>query len=249
MVLQAIMGLTAGTAASLGGTASRAWVISAVLHGTVAAAIVVHAEAPRGPVAMQLVDVQTLPVDAPSAPAHPEVPAPVPPPPSVVTPEPPATHPVRAVMVSHAPVPAPTPFAHSEVAAEGVQPALVSTSSAPPTFVMALPVGSYASAKNAPPVSEVVDEKSVSARAEVAYGPAPVYPTEARVAQIEVDVPVEIVVSAAGSVLDAHATRHVGYGLEDAAIDGIRHYRFKPAQRDGHPVAVRMLWTMQFRLQ
>jgi TonB family protein len=60
---------------------------------------------------------------------------------------------------------------------------------------------------------------------------------------------VDIVVDATGRVIDARVPGHFGYGLEDAAIDTVRRTRFHPAERHGEPVAVRMRWTMQFRLQ
>ena len=44
------------------------------------------------------------------------------------------------------------------------------------------------------------------------------------------------------------ALRRAGYGLDEAALQAIRAYRFSPALRAGHPVRVRMRWTIQFRL-
>lgn len=236
----------AGTVGSVGSLGGRAWLVSAVLHGSIAAALVAHAVPPSPPV-MQLVDIQTaLPVAPPPAPPPtplPELPRVAPPPLSKVPPAR-ATSPARAV--ASAQTKAPPGVAQPE----GDVPEVVSAPTAPPTFVMALPVGSSLNAKAAPARDdEVVDEKGVSSRAEVAYGPVPVYPAAARAAQIELDVPVEIVVSPAGNVVDARILHHVGYGLDEATIEAIRSYRFTPAQRDGHAVAVRMRWTMQFRLQ
>jgi outer membrane biosynthesis protein TonB len=47
----------------------------------------------------------------------------------------------------------------------------------------------------------------------------------------------------------ARAGIRAGYGLDDAAARAIRDYRFSPAIRAGRPVAVRMRWTVQFRLR
>jgi protein TonB len=61
-------------------------------------------------------------------------------------------------------------------------------------------------------------------------------------------LPLEIVVNASGSVVDARLLRHAGYGLDEAALRAIRAYRFAPAQRAGHGVSVRMRWVVDFRL-
>lgn len=74
------------------------------------------------------------------------------------------------------------------------------------------------------------------------------YPDAARLAEIEADVPLDIVVDTAGKVIDARAATHVGYGLDQAATNAIFGYRFTPALRGGHPVRVRMRWSVVFRL-
>jgi periplasmic protein TonB len=76
-----------------------------------------------------------------------------------------------------------------------------------------------------------------------------VYPPAARNADIEQDVAVDIVVDAGGRVVSARAAASAGYGLDVAAVRAIRDYRFSPAMRAGNPVAVRMRWTVQFRLR
>ena len=76
-----------------------------------------------------------------------------------------------------------------------------------------------------------------------------VYPPAARAADIERDVPVDIVVDAGGRVVSARAVIRAGHGLDDAAVRAIRDYRFSPAMRAGSPVAIRMRWTVQFRLR
>ena len=52
-----------------------------------------------------------------------------------------------------------------------------------------------------------------------------------------------------GRVLEARSLSHHGYGLDEAAERAIRTWQFSPALRDGHPVRVRMRWTVQFRLR
>lgn len=75
------------------------------------------------------------------------------------------------------------------------------------------------------------------------------YPPAARQAEIETDVPLEIVVDPAGHVVSARLTSKAGFGLDDEALRAIRGYRFSPALRAGQAVAVRMRWLVQFRLQ
>jgi len=92
-------------------------------------------------------------------------------------------------------------------------------------------------------------EASVDTAASLLAGGAPSYPPEAEVAGVEADVPLEVVVDAAGAVIGARVLTHVGYGLDEAALRGVRAYRFSPARRAGKALAVRMRWLMRFQLR
>lgn len=131
--------------------------------------------------------------------------------------------------------------------------------SPPPRFVMAF--GTAATATEGPSktegpkttgesgdAAETYPESGVSSRARLLEGAPPAYPPAARAAAVEADLPLEIVVNASGSVVDARLLRHAGYGLDEAALRAIRAYRFAPAQRAGHGVSVRMRWVVDFRL-
>ncbi len=112
--------------------------------------------------------------------------------------------------------------------------------------------GSSQGSASAPPPgddSAPVAETLVSTRATLASGGLPVYPAEAREQEVEADIPVEIVVSPSGVVTDAKVLSHTGYGLDEAAVAAVRGYRFHPAQRGGHSVAVRMRWDVSFKLR
>jgi protein TonB len=76
-----------------------------------------------------------------------------------------------------------------------------------------------------------------------------VYPEAARAAEIEADVLLELVVDGEGRVTGARPLAARDFGLTDAALRAVRAYRFTPAERAGHPVRVRMRWTVTFRLQ
>jgi protein TonB len=92
-------------------------------------------------------------------------------------------------------------------------------------------------------------EAGVSQRARAIVRVEPVYPNAARLAQVETDVPLEIVVDTQGQVVEARVTREAPLGLDVAALAAMRRFRFAPAMRDGHAVRVRMPWVMQFRLR
>jgi TonB family protein len=76
-----------------------------------------------------------------------------------------------------------------------------------------------------------------------------IYPEAATAAGIETDVVLELVLDESGHVQSARPRSHLGYGLEQAALDAIRAYRFSPARRAGRPVRVRLCWTVSFRLR
>jgi len=40
----------------------------------------------------------------------------------------------------------------------------------------------------------------------------------------------------------------LGYGLDEAAIEAVSQWRYKPAMEDGRPVATRYNATINFRL-
>src|SRR6185295_9023032 len=61
------------------------------------------------------------------------------------------------------------------------------------------------------------------------------YPPEARAAQIEEDLVVQLVVDASGRVVQARSVSEAGHGLDRAAVDSVRRYRFSPALLHGRP--------------
>ena len=97
--------------------------------------------------------------------------------------------------------------------------------------------------------SETVPESSVSRPARLLACAGLAYPAEARAAEVEADVPLELVVDVTGAVIDARVLHSAGLGLDAAALTAVRRYRFTPAERGGHPVRVRMRWSVEFRLR
>jgi TonB family protein len=142
-------------------------------------------------------------------------------------------------------------------------PAVAASSNAPAHFVMAFgsgaaTYGTVSAASGAGGTGggsggtsdgETYAESGVSRPARLRVGPPPDYPASARAEGVEADVPLEIVVNAQGAVIEAHALRHAGYGMDEAALTAVRAYTFTPAQREGRNVRVRMRWVVQFRIQ
>ncbi len=236
--------------------ASWAWVASAVVHVSVALAV-----APGGSRAGQVAggakETIDVDVDEPVATAE-------------VSQDDPRAPVVRAAVVRAVPSPSALPREVSRrlvaVARTGsnaggpdVPPAVVAASGrAAPRFFMAFgtmptetggrsKVGGSGAEEDGED-TETYPESVVSSRAHLLEGRAPEYPAAARAAAVEAELPLEIVVDALGSVVDARLLRHAGYGLDEAALRAVRSYRFSPARRAGREVSVRMRWVVDFRL-
>jgi len=74
------------------------------------------------------------------------------------------------------------------------------------------------------------------------------YSREARKKKIEGPCLVSVIIDAQGLPQNPRVIRAIGAGLDEEAITAIKKYRFKPAMKDGHPVAVGMTIQVNFRL-
>jgi TonB family protein len=76
----------------------------------------------------------------------------------------------------------------------------------------------------------------------------PVYPKEAKKLKIAGKVALEVVVQRDGTVGDLGLVWACpqGYGLEEAAADTVRQWRFEPAVRDGEPVDASTVVLVEF---
>ena len=84
----------------------------------------------------------------------------------------------------------------------------------------------------------------------LAYRPEPAYPTFARRLGYEGRVVLHIQVMATGSVGAVQVERSSGYALlDEAALESVKRWRFKPAQRGGQPVDATLLVPITFKLQ
>jgi TonB family protein len=75
----------------------------------------------------------------------------------------------------------------------------------------------------------------------------PEYPDAASRAEAEATVDAAVEIGADGEVGRVEIVRWAGFGLDDEVVSLIRRMHFRPAMRDGEPVAVRVLLRYNFR--
>lgn len=76
----------------------------------------------------------------------------------------------------------------------------------------------------------------------------PIYPAEARANRIAGIVVVETVIDRNGKVRDVTVLKPLPYGLDQAAVDAVKQWTFRPGTMDGRPVDVIFNLTVDFRL-
>ncbi len=82
----------------------------------------------------------------------------------------------------------------------------------------------------------------------VTYGPDPEYSERARSAGYQGVCVLWLIVDTDGVPHDIKVARSLGMGLDEKAIEAVRTWRFKPAMKDGVPVAVQINVEVSFRL-
>ncbi|MBS1851270.1 MAG: energy transducer TonB [Acidobacteria bacterium] len=80
------------------------------------------------------------------------------------------------------------------------------------------------------------------------FDPDPEYSEEARKSKYQGTVLLWTVVGPDGLTRDIRIVRSLGMGLDEKAIAAVRTWRFAPAMKDGHPVAVQVSIEVNFRL-
>ncbi len=81
------------------------------------------------------------------------------------------------------------------------------------------------------------------------YHPAPAYTEEARRARLQGVVILEATIDTKGEVVDVRVLKGLPLGLSESAVATAQQWRFKPATRDGQPVAVFFNLVITFSLQ
>lgn len=208
-------------------TAQRRAVVAGIvaLHGALAWGLLQIA-----PVREAIRDAAPLFVDliAPPAPPRPPEPLPPPPPKLAVTPPPP----VRQI-VAAAPSPAPAPFVVPEAPPEPAPVVIEAPPEPAPVVVVAPPPAP------APPAPPPPPPKEIPASA-VAYlePPAPVYPRASKRAGEFGVVAVRVFIDPQGQPRQIQVQRSSGYQrLDEAAVDAVRHARFRPYVENGQASA------------
>ncbi|KFE69048.1 energy transducer TonB [Hyalangium minutum] len=102
-------------------------------------------------------------------------------------------------------------------------------------------VKEYAAPKYTP-IYQVDSEPKVASEVKIPY------PEEARRAGIEGTVTLSITIDPEGKVVAAKIISGPGYGLNEAARDAIKRFRFKPAIKGGEAVSTEMKYAYTFLL-
>jgi periplasmic protein TonB len=76
----------------------------------------------------------------------------------------------------------------------------------------------------------------------------PDFTDDARRANYQGTVSIELIVDSSGNPQDIRIVRHLGMGLDQKAIEAVRQYKFKPAMYQGRPVSVQMVINVDFHL-
>ena len=80
------------------------------------------------------------------------------------------------------------------------------------------------------------------------YSPDPEYSETARQAKLQGTCVLWLVVGPDGKPRDIRVLRTLGLGLDEKAIEAVKHWRFEPAMKDGKPVAVQINLEVNFHL-
>jgi TonB family protein len=78
--------------------------------------------------------------------------------------------------------------------------------------------------------------------------PQPTYQQEAKKAKYQGTVLLWIVIDEEGSVTEVKVVRSIDKNLDRKAVEAVRKWRFKPAMKDGNPVAVEINVEVNFHL-
>jgi protein TonB len=80
------------------------------------------------------------------------------------------------------------------------------------------------------------------------FTPEAEFSDEARRQKYEGVCLISVIIDAQGNPQSPHVVRALGMGLDEKALQAVMKYRFKPARKDGKPVAVRISVMVNFRL-
>lgn len=102
--------------------------------------------------------------------------------------------------------------------------------------------------------SAIASEAAASFKAKSVTQPAcarcvlPMYTNAARNAKAQGSIKMTVVVDESGRASSVHVIKGLAYGLTEQAVEGVRSWKFRPAMKDGKPVAVCVVIETAFRL-
>ena len=82
----------------------------------------------------------------------------------------------------------------------------------------------------------------------VVHSVEPEFTDDARRANYQGSVSIKLIVDSQGNPQDVRLLSHLGMGLDERAVEAVRHFKFRPAMYEGHPVSVQILLDVSFRL-
>jgi protein TonB len=84
---------------------------------------------------------------------------------------------------------------------------------------------------------------------EKTFAPQPTYTEIARKARVQGVVIVQAIIDKQGNVTNIKVLKGLPMGLEEAAVEAMKQWKFKPATLNGKPVTVYYNLTVNFKLQ
>jgi periplasmic protein TonB len=225
---------------------------SVLLHAAIAVGAVLLPKS----TAQQAVAIELHEAKKKKEPPKPEAPPPPPPPPAEKEKPRPAPAPAQAKVESVAKTEAPPPL---PLGSDGFADLGVALGNAEGPAV-ATPTAALAAARPAPAATATATHKVEQLTAthrdtctEPIVRPkrttpvAPKYTLEARQAEVEGVVRVEVTVDETGHVVSARVVSGLGYGLDEAALTAARASTFEPASRCGKPVIGTIVLPFRFQ--
>jgi TonB family protein len=76
----------------------------------------------------------------------------------------------------------------------------------------------------------------------------PEFTDAARQAKYTGVVEIQLIVDSYGNPQNIQVAKHLGMGLDQKAVEAVQEYKFHPAMYQGHPVPVRLVVDVDFRL-
>jgi len=78
--------------------------------------------------------------------------------------------------------------------------------------------------------------------------PPPDYPSDLKREGVSGVVAVKVLIDETGSITECAVVKSTDARFDDAALKAVKKWKFKPAQKDGAPVAIKIIVPIQFQL-